>query len=207
METVHGAVMSLSDELKDVQINAGCPKALRADLLLHPNIPKPLHGVNPRTVKGRKWWDAKRKLVYKSTNYHCLACGVHKYDAVGPKHLEAHEIYDVDYSRGRAVFQEIVPLCNFCHSYIHDGRLQNLLQTNQLPHSKFARIIQHGDRVLKAAGLVRPTRNQREAEIDKIISSGNMAPWGEWRMVMGKHFYEPKFKTLEEWIKFHGEED
>ncbi|CCQ55391.1 MAG: hypothetical protein MK111_21910 [Crocosphaera sp.] len=32
---------------------------------MHPNIPKPLHGMPPRTLKDRKWWE-KTKATAKA---------------------------------------------------------------------------------------------------------------------------------------------
>ena len=48
----------------------------RPELLLHPNIPKPLHEVNPRSIKGKEWWDIERKKYepkfksYDDWHYH-----------------------------------------------------------------------------------------------------------------------------------------
>lgn len=171
----------------------------RPSILLCPNIPKPLHGVNPRSVLGDRWWDSTRKRAYKRTNYRCQACGVHKKNAKSRKWLEGHELYDTDYEAGRLTYIETVPLCHFCHNYIHDGRMHMLLQQGYMPQAKFVAIIQHGDRVLADAGLRRPTLAERELEIILRFSEGKCARWDQWRLVAFNKEYPPKFKTLEEW--------
>ena len=148
-----------------------------------------MHGMAPRGVLGRPWWDEIRQKAYRSTSYHCVACGVHKYKAKFRQHLEGHELYEIDYLLGRMEYVETVPLCHCCHNYIHDGRLAALLDAGEITHGKYATIIQHGDRILYAAGL------QKEVYI------GEMAEWGEWRLVVNDKEYQPKFKTPEEWAK------
>ena len=163
---------------------------LRPEVLLLPQIPKPMHGLAPRVVLGTKWWDETRQACYKSTDYHCVACGVHKTQARGPKWLEAHERYRTDYKVCRLYYLEAVPLCHFCHNYIHQGRLQALLEKHQITQHKFVQIMQHGERVLVKAGLLRPEHQ----EID-------LAQWSKWRLVLFGKMYKPKFKTFQAWAK------
>ncbi len=166
------------------------------EVLLLPQIPKPLHGVAPRVVLGSTWWNKIRQETYKSTNLHCIACGVHKTRAKGPKHLEAHEIYRTVYEVFRLYFVRVVPLCNFCHSYIHCGRLQALLDQNKITQRKFVSVIQHGDRVLANAGLVKT----------QIVEESFEKDWGKWRLVLGRKMYKPKFRSFEEWKTHFGRE-
>lgn len=57
--------MTLSDKLRGVKEPTGPSYALRPELLLHNNIPKPMHGVAPRVVLGQKWWDRERRECYE----------------------------------------------------------------------------------------------------------------------------------------------
>lgn len=164
----------------------------RPELLLLPQIPKPLHGVAPRVVLGRKWWDKTRQESYRKAWFHCLGCGVHKHEAKLHKWLEAHEVYDTNYTIGRMYYLETVPLCHLCHNYIHQGRLQALLDKRQITQSRFSMVIQHGERVLSRSGLVRPKPYE-----------GPMAEWSTWRLVVGRKMYKPLFKSMEDWMKHY----
>lgn len=157
------------------------------EVLLFTGVPQPLHGVAPRIVLGRKWWDAERKAAYKSTDHHCIACCVHRTCAESRQWMEGHEVYTIDFAKGRMKYVRTVPLCHYCHNYCHQGRLQWLVETGKLHHSKYASIIQHGDRVLLEAGLER-----------KPIVLGVVAPWSKWRLVIGRKTYPPLHASAEE---------
>jgi len=172
-------------------------------LLLCPNIPKPMHGVNPRTVLGSKWWSKERKEAYKRTNYHCEACGVHKMRAKYRQWLEGHELYSINYRLGRMIYIRTTPLCHFCHNYIHDGRLEALLDKGKISHGKFAQIIQHGDDVLKRANLKRPNKRDRDRAIVDAILSGNIAEWKDWRMIVNGEEYPPIYVDHNHWRMAH----
>jgi len=163
-----------------------------ASILCHPNIPKPLHGVNPRTIYGKDWWDKQRQIAYASTDYHCLACGVHKSRAKFHRWLEAHEFYLFDYKRGRITFDHLVPLCHACHNYIHDGRMQMMVDRDDMSEEKYSAILEHGDTVIKQAGLM-GKRNQRHKLTSGVV-------WSQWRMVVDGKEYGPSTQTLQEWM-------
>lgn len=185
---------SLKDVLKGVQLqHAWRP---RPELLLHPCIPQPLHGCAPRVVLGGPWWNKVRQEAYRSTDFHCAACGVPKHLAQFVQHLEAHEVYEIDYLMGLSVFVEVVPLCNCCHSYIHGGRLSWLLETGKITHARYASVIQHGERVLRVAKL--PLRK---------VYNGPCADWSSWRLVIDGKEYRPLYKNQQEWEAAHKEPD
>lgn len=164
----------------------------RPRLLLQPVIPKPMHGVAPRVVLGSKWWDETRQQALASTDRYCAACGIHESCAEFHRRLEAHEVYRIDYRRGRMVYVEAVPLCHACHSYIHVGRLRGLLEAGAISHGRFTAIIQHGDRVLAAARIQKPEQY-----------TGPAAGWRHWRLVVNGQEYPPKFKSAIEWETYH----
>ncbi len=163
------------------------------ELLLHPNIPKPLHGLTPRNIFGQEWWDIERQKAYKENDYHCWACGVPKIDATYHQWLEAHEHYNINYKTGEVKFIRIVALCHSCHNYIHDGRMKSIVGTEKLSYEKYENIIRHGEAILKASGF----------DIFKPIYPKCNVAWNDWYLFMEGKKYFSKFKSLSEWYQFY----
>lgn len=197
------------------------PLFTRPELLTHPNIPKPLHGVNPRSIKGNAWWDAVRKKAYAENNYHCWACGIHKYAARFKQHLEAHESYDYDYENGRLELKEIVALCHSCHNFIHSGRLWVLLQKKEVSQGKFEHIMMHGFSLLQANNL-KPCLGTAlnwllhagydfDGIMDILSEKGYLGnktpnlPWSQWHIVIDGKSYYSKFANEDEWYAYYND--
>lgn len=158
------------------------------ELLLHPNIPKPLHGCAPRVVKGSKWWDEKRRDAYARHQDRCWACGVHKSQQKGKtKWLEAHECYEIDYVRGRMELVEVAALCHYCHNFIHSGRLNILEREGEVSHAEAELIREHGRNLIK--GLTKPP--------PPLL----MAKWSRWRMVVDGKEYGPTTPDFDAWSR------
>lgn len=156
-------------------------KTLEPSLLLHPNIPKPLHGTAPRTVLGEAWW-LKESNNAKMKGY-CQACG----DT--PKVLDAHEDYEINYSKGTMTYRRAVALCKDCHNFIHSGRLLSLKEKGIIPESEYTRIMQRGNLLIQ--------------KLEKPEYRG-MADWSDWRLIVNGKSYEGKFKSFEDWKTFYG---
>lgn len=176
---------------------------LRPELLLAPNIPKPMHGVAPRVVMGNSWWNKVKKEAKLASDNHCVACGVHKTQAKSRSWVECHEVYETDYKKGRLIYLETVTLCHYCHGYIHDGRLKHLMEKGELHQQKYVSIIQHGDRILLEAGLARLPYKDRELQVSLDIAFGKVAAWEKWRMVVEGVEYPPLYKNYQEWEEGH----
>jgi hypothetical protein len=101
-------------------------------------------------------------------------------------------MYDIDYLLGTAVYVETVPLCHYCHAYIHDGRLLSLLEEGKITQAKYVAVIQHGDDVLRQAGLL---------SLRGRVYDGPIADWSDWRMIVQGKEYEPKFADIHAWNK------
>lgn len=184
-------------------------------LLTHPNIPKPLHGVAPRTIFGQAWWDVERRKAYAAKGFHCWACGIHKLDT-DEKWLEAHESYAIDYANGRVTLKEIVALCHKCHNFIHSGRLFVMVAKKKVSKAKALAILRHGFELLKRAGL-KPfcgtalaylllTGHSQEEAVEILEERGlglpddvSMPAWEDWRMVIDGQEYPPLYGSYEEW--------
>lgn len=165
-------------------------RVLGYTLLCHPQVPKPLHVVNPRTIWGNAWWNMAREKAYARANYKCEACGVEKAKAKFHPWLEAHEVYDIDYKNGRATYKYLVALCHACHNYIHQGRARMTKSAHD-----YDMIMSHGDFILQGKRL--PPKPD----------CSEFAEWEDWRMVLNGVEYKPKFEDYSEWCRHYGKED
>jgi hypothetical protein len=168
--------------------------------LLHSNIPKPLHEVNPRSIKGQKWWDEQRHKIYEQQGYCCAACGVYKSETKGSKKwLECHEVYDINYKLGKLFFVKLIALCPYCHSFIHIARLQMLYEKGEISLRGYLSVLTHGKEILEKNNLLleweRSKRNVNEISVP---------PWDRWRLVFEGNEYPPKYKSQKIWLEHFG---
>ncbi len=180
------------------------PRFVRPELLLHPNLVKPLHGVSPRLLKGRKWWDEVRQGAYAENNYCCWACGTWKHKAHYRQWLEAHERYNINYVNGIVTLEEVVALCKACHSFIHSGRMWALFMKGEVSMIFLEDVLGRGIRILRAAGLS-AYAFFGTADIalilringDDLLAASRRrtrktAEWDKWRLVLdGEEHYSP----------------
>jgi hypothetical protein len=167
------------------------PKFKRPELLFHPPIPMPLHGVNPRSIMGKYEWDKLRREVYDINNDCCWACGVHRSEAQPSPWLEAHELYDIDYKKGRMRLREIVALCPLCHKYVHLRRLAALVEQRKRQPKTYQRVKAHGD-ALVAKYKPKPWWNVKKAT--KAMEKSKKK-WRDWYLEYGGKRYYSRFMT------------
>jgi hypothetical protein len=156
---------------------------------------------------GQAAWDVERRKAYASTDYHCIACGVHKSQAKAHQWLEAHEFYKIDYGAGRVEIEKIIPLCHYCHNFIHSGRLSMILDEEKT-EEEVIDILEHGFKILSENDLTAFYGTLRLAEelgantygvTATLLPDGEMPAWEDWRLVWRGEEYPPKYKTYEEW--------
>ena len=201
-----------------------------ACILLQPNIPKPMHGLNPRTILGKAWWDEHRRNAYQYFNERCWACGIPKHNAKYHQWLEGHEAYRINYEQGRIEMVQIMALCHMCHNFIHSGRMVMLLQKKKMEWNKYLEILHHGFFQLKlndqpanwfalssyntatkfgtnqlGSHYPRPKWHSKAIELfnDTLEPKLETAPWEDWRMIIEGVEYEPIHKSFEDWIDYY----
>lgn len=166
------------------------------EILFCPNTPKPLHGLTPRTILGKSWWDEQRKLAYALYNYHCHACGIHKSKAKYHQHLEAHELYYFDYPNGRLKLRAVVGLCHSCHNYIHDGRMSNLVNEGLFDPNKMDDILEHGQSILFDAGYALCKIDLDEEDIGDLN-------WRQWHIILEGQTYYARYESYKQWRDYY----
>lgn len=162
--------------------------------LLMPRVPLPLHHRNPRSILAgidRGWWDRTRRKVYEVQNQHCAICGCHKqYQISRRKILEAHELYDIDYTTGTVRLIGILPLCPVCHHAIHFHLWQTWLEQGKITPQQHQAVIDHADRILMENGL--PMKNWDVT----VNDNRHNIPWNEWKMILTINGQDQEFYSL-----------
>lgn len=188
---------------------------LKPEILTQPNIPKPLHGIAPRTIKGQAWWDAIRQEVYRKTDYHCIACGVSKENARRHQWLEAHEFWNIDYNTGRCEVVSFEPLCHYCHNFIHSGRLSMIMGT-EVSMFETVNILEHGFKILSKNNLQAfPFTIQFAKSIAAKtfgvsgydIDFNQNLKWSDFKLVFEGKEYKSKFNSQHEWAEFYNNKE
>lgn len=185
---------------------------LKPKILTHPHIPKPLHGIAPREIMGKDWWDKERQKVYALYGYHCAACGVHKSKAKKHKWLEAHEFWDINYETGICKIQSIEPLCHYCHNFIHSGRLSVIIDKEK-SEKEVKEILEHGFKILSDNKLLCfPFTLSLGIDLDcntydvktYILRTENIL-WTDWKLIWDGKEYRSKFQSEKEWKLFYNQ--
>lgn len=192
-------------------------------LVAMPNIPRPLHGVNPRTILGASTWNHMRKGCYYRANDTCQICGYH------PENLRrrhGHEVYDIDYAHGTATFKGVFCLCSLCHlGCIHTGRALTLWKKgNPLYPTEFLlQGAEHAFKLINEYNQDNPGADLRaystfldylkheelRPKMEELIEKydikfytevDNMVEWGDWKLIIGDREYHTPYETEQDWV-------
>ena len=203
-------------------------------LIAMPNIPKPTHGLAPRTLLGAATWNRMRKHAYAQADDTCEICGEKPENL---RHRHGHEVYTIDYEKGTVTFQRVFCICALCHlGCIHTGRAITLYkQGNPLYPKEFLlegaehsfTIISSFNKEHPGADLrayatfldylkVEELREPMEALIKKynikfyMEDPKKMAKWGDWKLIIGPKEYPTPYQNEDKWkeaMEKQGEKD
>ena len=193
-------------------------------LVAMPNIPKPLHGVNPRTLLGSSTWNRLRKSCYFNAHDTCEICG-NKPENL--RHRHGHEVYEIDYAHGTAKFVRVFCVCSLCHlACIHTGRALTMWkQKNPLYPTEFLlEGAEHAFKIISEYNSDHPKADIRayatfldylkydglKEPMEKLIEKygmkfykevEGMVDWGDWKLFIGTNEYQTPYKDMDEWKK------
>jgi hypothetical protein len=107
--------------------------------------------------------------------------------------LECHEVYLVDYKRGRSEYLRTEAICRDCHLYIHRGFMLHCIEIGKIP-------FQTAMMIETRCGAVRGYRN-----LPRLPDT--IAPWDKWVLVINGVEYPSVLKSPEDWEKMVKEVD
>jgi hypothetical protein len=176
-------------------------KTLSPELLSQPNIPKPLHGINPRTIMGEAAWRIHRQVVVTNSPY-CKACGKETLQ------LDLHEDYVINYKKKLMTLKSYVPVCRQCHMFIHSGFLLTMYKQQKISREQVINILTNGINILDHHSLpifIGTYSFAKALKLDtkdlKTSNPGNTT-WDGWRMLYkGKEY---KGLSKQQWVEKYG---
>ena len=194
-------------------------------LIAMPNIPKPTHGLAPRTLLGASTWDRMRKAAYQDADDTCEICGC-KPENLRQRH--GHEVYEIDYEKGIVKFVRVFCVCSLCHlGGIHTGRAITLYKQGSplYPKEFLLEGAEHAFSLIHDYNIDHPKADLRaystfldylkceelkepmEALIEKYNikfyeeDSKNSAKWADWKLIIGSNEYPTPYKNEKAWKK------
>lgn len=192
-------------------------------LIAMPNIPKPTHGMAPRTLLGSRVWNQMRKHCYTRAEDTCEICGA-KPDNL--RHRHAHEVYSIDWEKGEVKFVRAFCVCALCHlGCIHTGRAVTLYkQGNPLyPKEFLLQGAEHAFKTISEYNQDHPDANLKAyatfleylkvdelyGPMTQLIGKYNvkfymedpkkMADWGEWKLIIGDTEFPTPYQSEHDW--------
>lgn len=194
-------------------------------LIAMPNIPKPTHGLSPRTLLGAKTWNHMRKSCYANADDTCEICGAKPENL---RHRHGHEVYEIDYEKGIVKFVRVFCICSMCHlAGIHTGRAITLFkQGNPLyPKEFLLEGAEHAFKIINEYNKDHPKADLRayvtfldylkcpelKETMEELIEkyhikfykedTKNMAEWGKWKLIIGDQEYPTPYEDEKAWEK------
>ena len=191
-------------------------------LIAMPNIPRPLHGVNPRTILGTSTWNHMRRRCYALANNTCEICGAKPENL---RHRHGHEVYEIDYANGTAKFHRVYCVCAMCHlGCIHTGRALTLWKRgNPLYPTEFLlKGAEHAFKIISEYNHDNPDKKLRayatfldylkhdelKAPMEKLIreygikfykEADGLCEWKDWKLIIGTQEHTTPYASEKEW--------
>lgn len=207
-----------------------CPDGGGAPIIAMPNIPRPLHLINPRNILGSTTWTHMRKACYAAADMTCEICGK-KQDR---GYCDCHELYDIDYEHGVSTFVRTICLCRKCHRYgIHSGRCITLFKNGNPLMTKEA-LLDGAENVFRLVANYNKKNPEADLRVyinfleylrceelrepmEKLIEKYNIkfysedpkkcAKFGDWKLIIGTQEYPTPYENEKAWKKAMEEQE
>lgn len=208
-----------------------CSSETGVPLLAMPNVPRPLHGMAPRTILGSEKWNEMRLNAYLRAGYRCEICGkvFQKNESCRLPDHSVHELFSYDYENGIGKFIRCVSLCQDCHDFIHSGRMLTLYKERNAfyPRERVLKIIEdrfkmiseynacHSDEIKLYFTFINYTKanNPRidfSSNVRSFIEKYNIEFYKEprhipkiedWKMVIDEREYPTIYGDYKDWLQ------